>query len=369
MTISIGVDATALVARPTGVGNYIRALLEPMVQAHPEAQFVLFSNDAVVFPPYPNVSTRVSQPKRRGPYWQNTHLHDMLVRERPSIYWASNGLLPFLRPRAMGTVLTVHDLVYKFAPETLPFVSLWGRRIGQQVAVRAADRMVVVSEATGADAEQTYGRKADAVIPPLADPHFARPPSPQIRAVRQRLGLSQPYLLTLGTLEPRKNLAALLDAYMRRRAAGVELPTLALAGGKGWLDGEIARRLAQGEASGRVRPLGYVELSDLPALYAGCEAFLMPSLYEGYGMPLLEAQLCGAPVIHGPHGSMREAAGQLGVCTPIDARGIESMLDKLQRRELPLVCRLPGDICNDAASRAERLWNLLVGTCKRSSRR
>ncbi len=368
MGLKIGVDGTALVAKPTGVGNYIRALLEPMVAAHPEAEFILFSNDEVVFPPFANVRACVSKPKRRGPYWQNTHLRRMLAQERPHTYWATNGLLPLLRPRGMGTVLTVHDLVYKFAPETLPTISLWGRRLGQQAAVRAADRVVVVSHATGVDAANTYRRDPDAVIPPLADPIFARPADDVIESVRRRLDLCSAYLLTLGTLEPRKNLVRLLDAYLRRRQAGVDLPMLALAGGKGWLDDEIGRLLAQGEASGHVRRLGYVALEDLPALYAGCEAFVMPSVYEGFGMPLLEAQLCGAPVIHGPHASMREAAGQLGALTPIDTRGIECMLDQLAAGELSLNCRLPSDIDNDATSAAQHLWRLLMETCRGAAR-
>lgn len=367
-TTRIGVDATALVAKPTGVGNYIRALLEPLVAAHPEAEFILFSNDEVVFPSFPNVRTRVSRPKRRGPYWQNTQLRRMLAEERPHTYWATNGLLPLLRPRGMGTVLTVHDLVYKFAPETLPTVSLWGRRLGQQAAVRAADRVIVVSHATGVDAAQTYRRDPDAVIPPLADPIFHRPSHDAIAAVRHRLDIANPYLLTLGTLEPRKNLVRLLEAYLRRRRAGVELPTLALAGGKGWLDDEIGRLLARGEASGHVKRLGYVALEDLPALYAGCHAFVMPSIYEGYGMPLLEAQLCGAPVVHGPHASMREAAGQLGVLTPIDTDGIERMLDQLAAGELALNCRLPGDIDNDATAASAHLWRLLMATCSGAAR-
>lgn len=363
----IGIDATALVAKPTGVGNYVRALLEAMVKNHPEADFILFSNADVAFPSYPNVRSLVSRPKRRGPYWQNTQLRLMLVEERPHIYWATNGLLPLLRPRGMGTVLTVHDLVYKFAPETLPFISLWGRRIGQRLAIAATDKLVYVSQATATDAEAAYGRKADAIIPPLVDQSFKRPPEATLTDTRLRLKLPERYLLALGTLEPRKNMVSLIDAYLKRRESGVALPLLAIAGGKGWLDNDIAARLEQGEALGFVRRLGYVDLGDLPALYAGCEAFLMPSLYEGFGMPLLEAQLCGAAVIHGPHASMREAAGDLGCITPTDVAGIEAMLDALSLGCLPVACRLPRDIVNDAEASADRLWELLMSAAREKS--
>ena len=94
----IGIDATTLVARPTGVGNYITRLLQPMVRAHPETEFVLFSNDDVRFPALPNVRARSSRPKRRGPLWLNTHLRAMLSQERLDVFWAGNGLLPAWLP-------------------------------------------------------------------------------------------------------------------------------------------------------------------------------------------------------------------------------------------------------------------------------
>ncbi|MCK7499230.1 MAG: hypothetical protein MZW92_58725 [Comamonadaceae bacterium] len=157
----------------------------------------------------------------------------MLAAERPDVFWATNGLLPVWRPRGLATVVTVHDLVYRFAPETLPLVSLWGRRVGQRMAVRAADELVYVSQATATDATAATAAEADAIIQPLADESFRRPAIDAVRALRQRLNLPETYLLTLGTLEPRKNIVALVDAYLNRREAGVALPLLAIAGGKG----------------------------------------------------------------------------------------------------------------------------------------
>lgn len=365
--MKIGVDSTALVSSPTGVGNYVTRLLVPIIIANPEIDFILFSNEEVYFPIFDNVRICTSMPKRRGPYWQNTHLREMLFKEQPQAFWATNGLLPFWGLSGIGTVLTVHDLVYKFVPNTLPFISLWGRRIGQRLAVAKADKVIFVSHATATDAEAAYGRKADAIIPPLVDQSFKRPLEATLTDLRLRLKLPERYLLALGTLEPRKNLVSLIDAYLKRRESGVALPLLAIAGGKGWLDNDIAARLEHGEELGFVRRLGYVDLGDLPALYAGCEVFLMPSLYEGFGMPLLEAQLCGAAVIHGPHASMREAAGDLGCITPTDVAGIEAMLDALSLGCLPVACRLPRDIVNDAEASADRLWELLMTAAREKS--
>lgn len=358
--MKIGVDASALVKNSTGVGNYVKALLLPMCLAHPESDFFLFSNDSIVFPQLPNIKHRISRPKMRGPFWQNIQLRSLMAQERLDVFWGTNGLLPLWIPSGMATVLTVHDLVYKFAPETLPPVSYWGRRICQRLAVRSADKVVYVSEATAVDATKAYGRPPDSILRPLADPFFSRPAMDHIALVRKRHRLQAPYLLSLGTLEPRKNIVRLIDAYLSRRHAGVDLPTLALAGGKGWLDSEITERIAQGEALGFVRRLGFVDHEDLPALYAACTAFLMPSVYEGFGMPLLEAQMCGAPVIHGPHASMHEASGQLGVETPCDIVGISTMLDALAAGGVALCCRLPATIVNVPAESASRLWGLLM---------
>lgn len=363
--MKIGIDATALVTRTTGVGNYVKALLQPMVRNHPDTEFVLYSNDEICFPPFSNVRHKVSSPKRRGPYWQSTHLPKMLRESPVDIYWGTNGLLPLGRFGKTATVLTVHDLVYKFAPETIPALSRWGRRVGQRIAVVTADRVAAVSKATGNDMTKAYGRVPDAIIRPVADARFQRPTSEYLSSTLQRLGLNQPYILTLGTLEPRKNIVNLVDAYLRGRASGLEMPLLAIAGGKGWLDSAIAQRLNDGESMGQVRRLGYVADDDLPALYAGCVAFLMPSLYEGFGMPLLEAQLCGAVVVHGPHPSMHEACGGLGVETPTDVAGLRRVLDPLFRGELPLACRLRTDIHNDPGPAAEAMWNLLLSAAKK----
>lgn len=358
--LTIGVDATALVKRPTGIGHYVVRLLKPLVECHPEADFILFSNEEVCFPTYPNVRTRTSYPKRRGLFWQNTHLREMLVNECPDVFWATNGLLPIFGRNGIPVVLTVHDLVYKFAPQTLPFLSRWSRRVGQHCAVALADKVVCVSKATAFDALSQYGRNADAIVPPLVGETFLRPSIPEIDDLRARLGLPEGYLLTLGTVEPRKNLASLLRAYLNRREAGVKLPLLAIAGGKGWLDKDVTALIKHCENLGYVRRLGYVDFSDLPALYAGCEAFLMPSLYEGFGMPLLEAQMCGAPVVHGTHASMREAAGGLGVVTATDVSSIERTFEEFAKGALPLACRLRTDIVNDAVLAAEEFWKILT---------
>jgi glycosyltransferase involved in cell wall biosynthesis len=352
----IGIDAIALSGKRTGVGNYLARLLEQLLAAHPDDQFFLYSNDEIDFPPSPNLQRRVSTPKRRGPYWQNTQLRSMVLADRLDVYWGANGLLPLgLR---VPKVLTVHDMVYRFAGQTIPWHSKLGRSMFQPLAIRAATKMIAVSQATADDVAKHNGRRADLVLNPLvAD--YRRPSAEAIAAALRRHGLPDRFILVVGTLEPRKNLEAFVHAYSGRRASGLDLPLLAVAGGKGWLDGRIEADMQRAEQAGFIRRLGYVTDADLEALYAGCETFVLPSLYEGFGMPLLEAQLCGACVIHGRHPSMSEAAGNLGVATDTSVDALAHTLDQLAAGELPLACRLRSDIRNDAADAARQLWELL----------
>lgn len=354
--MKIGVDATALVQNRTGVGNYVYPILSALCQRHPACSFVLYSNDAIWFDERPNVQLRVSRPKRRGPVWQCTQLRQMLAADRPDVYWGTNGLLPFPGLRDMATVLTVHDCVYHFAGETLPRLSYWGRRLFQPLAVRRADRVLAVSEATAADVFRLNHRRVDAVVHPPVSAAFRRVSTAERARVQQKLDLPPVFLLSLGTQEPRKNLTALLAAHRQVSAEHPGLPPLVVAGGGGWKNTGIREALAAGVAEGRVRVLGFVDAADLPALYALCHAFLMPSVYEGFGMPLREAQACGAPVVHGPHGSMCEAAAGLGVVTGTGVDDLCQTLRALASGSTALACRLIGDEPDPADVAADRLW-------------
>lgn len=358
--MKIGVDATALVRQRTGVGNYVYPILEALCARHPDSTFLLYSNDTVHFGERQNVRLRVSRPKRRGPWWQCTQLRQMLVADQPDVYWGTNGLLPFPGVAGVATVLTVHDFVYHFAGQSLPRVSYWGRRLFQPQAVRQADRIVAVSQATAADLERLSGRTVHAVVPPSVSPAFRHVGAAECERVRRKLDLPPVFLLSLGTREPRKNLIALLSAHEQVSRLEPALPPLLVAGGGGWKNAGILDALAAGQASGTVRPLGFVDAGDLPALYALCQAFVMPSVYEGFGMPLLEAQACGAPVIHGPHASMHEAAGGLGVVTGTSVDALRRTLQDVATGNAPLACRLMPDGPDPATAAADRLWQAFV---------
>lgn len=221
----------------------------------------------------------------------------------------------FIPPRTGGwrRVITVHDLAYLRMPWILPTQS---RRYygGIRRAMREADAVIAVSQATARDLLALVDAPPDKVhiVYEAADPDLApMPPGEAERAVRERFGVERPYILFVGTLEPRKNLPTLLQAYAVLRR---ELPVrLAIAGGKGWLSQDVfeaVRRLALADG---VAFLGQIDPGDLRPLYCAAEALVLPSLYEGFGLPALEAMACGTPVVVSDAGSLREIVGDAGV--------------------------------------------------------
>ena len=365
----IGVDATNLGTHRTGVGNYIAAVLGPLCALHPETRFHLYSNEVISFPVRDNVSIRVSPRTWRGPLWQNLQLRRMLREDAIDVFWGANGLIPIPRPAA-ATVVTIHDLAHRFAPQTQAPLVRWNRRVFQSLSARCADEVLAVSQATADDIAAVDGRPGAEVMHPLAAARFRHVAAVDFEPVLHRHGLPDGFLLSVGTLEPRKNLAALVHAYVDRRHAGVDLPLLVLVGGSGWLNDSLVKTVAAAEARGFIRWLGFLPSDELPALYSACRAFVMPSLYEGFGMPLLEAQRCGAAVIHGDHGSMAEASGGLGVVTQTGIDALARMFDQLAAGTLPLACRLPTAFDNDDEHAAMTLWRILCRAhAKRTAKR
>ena len=254
----------------------------------------------------------------------------------------------------------MHDLVYRFAGETMSWRARWTKRVFQGRSVRQAACVVAVSKATADDVDHCYGRGVDAVVHPSVHPTFRRRAADIVKAACRRHGLPARYWLFAGTLEPRKNLVNLLQAYGQCRAKGLDLPVLVLAGAAGWGAPRLNEMIREGEKAAVVRRLGYVPLDDLAALYSGCDALWMPSRYEGFGMPLLEAQCCGAPVVHGRHPSMVEAAGELGVVTDTDVAAVARTMERVVRGEAPLVCRLIDFSGVPPVSASDVMWNLFV---------
>lgn len=358
--MKVGVDATALVEKRTGVGNYIYELLVRIVKEKNDWQFILYSNSTIFFPDFTNVRCCVTKPKFKGALWQNFQLLPQLFFDRNDVYWGGNGLLPIVLPKCTRTILTVHDLVYRQAGATMPFYSRYSRRLCQPMSVHKSDTLVAVSRATDSEMKEFYHRSADEIIHPQMKKDFFPANEAEKLRVKRKYLLPDRFLLVIGTLEPRKNLVALMKAYKKSKALHPRLPLLAMAGGKGWLSGELPELVSDMEASGIVKKLGYVADEDMCGLYSSAELFILPSLYEGFGMPVVEAQLCGTPVAISAIPSLLEASGGVGCSFEPRERSIEEFLSLYGQDQIEIPSRDPSSIPNNPDVAAEKMASLIA---------
>lgn len=293
------------------------------------------------------LSVLASQLAQR-PYWPiQRHLP---VGPGPSIrlYHATEHLLPRLDT---PTVLTVHDLIFERYPQHHTARNRLYLRVAMPLFVRAASAIIAVSRHTQRDLVELYGADPAKihVVYEGVDARFRPAADSEIRRVAAQYSPDRPYLLMVGTLEPRKNHAAALRALARLKAWGWP-HRLLLVGGQGWLFEPIRRQIEVEGLAGDVQFAGYVPDGDLPPLYSGAAAVLVPSLYEGFGFPVLEAMACSAPVVCSNASSLPEVAGEAALlAAPEDDEGIAQAVQLLLGQ--PAVAQALGEMGRVQAGR------------------
>ena len=243
------------------------------------------------------------------PQLQRVRLRD----QGDAIYHSPNFFLP---PFAGRSVTTVHDLSHHIHPEFHPHARIDYMRRMLPDSLARASHVITVSESARQDLIKHFGHPPDRVtaIPLGVDPIFRPHSSAQLAPLMARLGLqTQGYSLYVGTIEPRKNLDRLLDAYESLPSALRKRYPLVMAGSPGWRSEHTHARMAQAASAGWLHYLRYVAQADLPALYAGARLFVYPSLYEGFGLPVLEAMASGVPVVTSSVSSLPEVVGSIAL--------------------------------------------------------
>lgn len=232
-------------------------------------------------------------------------------------------------------VVSIHDLSFEHLPKTFKWRSRKQLRITVRRSAREAAQVIALSEYARNDIIDTYRVSPEKVsVIPLAAPAHFRPVNDEqeLQRVRQTYGIEGDYILSVGAIQPRKNLSRLVTAYSRLRRANPEgkLPRLVLVGKCAWLYDETLRTIKELEVSNSVVLTGYVPEADLPALYSGALCFVYPSYFEGFGLPPLEAMKCGAPVIVGNKTSLPEVVGDAGLLVdPFEVDDIAAAIEKV----------------------------------------
>jgi glycosyltransferase involved in cell wall biosynthesis len=300
----IGIDASrAVAAHPTGTEVYSQRLIQALLMLDSPHSFRLYLRSRPPAGAFPGAELGVMPFPR---LWTHLRLSWEMVRRPPDVLFVPAHVLPLVHPCA--SLVTVHDLGYLHFPEAHPLGQRWYLDLSTRWNTQAAAHVLADSEATKADLVARYATPPGkiTVALPGRDESLAPVDDPAaIQAVKARYGIAGSYFLYLGTLQPRKNLARLVAAFA---ALGPEA-TLVLAGRRGWLYERLFAQVRHLGLEGRVLFPGYVGEADKAALLSGALAFVFPSLHEGFGLPVLEAQACGCPVITSATSSLPEVAG------------------------------------------------------------
>ena len=225
----------------------------------------------------------------------------------------------FITPPGVNSrcVAVIHDMAYKSCPQTVSRKTLNWLKMSLERSCKYADHFITVSEFSKMEIMKYLNIRKEkiTVVPNAVDSSFYHPDytQQQIKKVRKKLKLDERYFLYLGTIEPRKNIERLIGAYARLCKKVKNAPQLVLAGGRGWLCEGIYKKAEELGLGNKVLFTGYIEQEDSPILMCGATAFVFPSLYEGFGMPPLEAMACGTPVIASNTTSLPEVVGNAGI--------------------------------------------------------
>lgn len=332
---SVLFDARLLRQSPTGIGQYIAALVPEILRAAPDVHLHLL-RPPQVFEGYgvdgwnaPNLTQHIRDwaPMSIAQHWLIPRLARRLGVD---LVHYPHFDAPVWLP-SPPIVATVHDAKYLAHPELFPRLGNAKHaymRLAFGMTLRRAAGVIAVSRATAVDLDRLFELPQERlkVIYEAADPSFAPAPAGEVEAFRQRYRLARPYLLSVGELRPHKNHAALVGAYARSNAPATH--DLVIVGRRHGAADQLSEAIAETDNAERVHVLTDVDGAGLRAAYTGADLFVLVSLYEGFGLPLLEAMACGLPVIASDTTATGEIVGEAGLTvSPTDQEAISAAID------------------------------------------
>ncbi|MGI8734790.1 MAG: glycosyltransferase family 4 protein [Pyrinomonadaceae bacterium] len=334
----VGLDGFPLASPKTGIGHYTFELARALAQIAPADCFELIS-------PVPYIDSVTQEIQRTSTdnlsfvnpkatflrrHWWAIGLPLYLRQNTCDLFHGTNYEVPLWN--RSRNVVTIHDLSILLYPEHHePYLVRRARR-RLRLMVRSAAMIIAVTESMKREICEHLGVRAErvAVTPEAPRRSFRRVPLEQTVEIRRSLGVEDDFILFVGTIEPRKNLLTLMRALEEILRNTSLRPQLVIAGGKGWLMEELFSFLEKSVAKERVRFIGYTSDDELRSLYSSCRISVYPSLYEGFGLPPLEAMACGAPVITSRIPAIAETVGSAAILIdPTDVDGLASSIAEL----------------------------------------
>jgi len=330
----VGIDASRIAFdERSGTENYTLRLIEAIAKIDNKNRYTLYFNR---LPKYfevtqENVSTRYIPLTY---LWTQGRLAIECLIKPPDILFVPAHTIPLIRRPTLKTVVTVHDLGAEYLEAYHKFPQRVYLNWSTEYIAKHATHIIAVSKSTKKDLTTTLkvpSNRITVVHEGLDKSFFSKKGDREIRNVKLKYGIKDNYFLFVGTIQPRKNLANLIEAFAKLSNPSVDL---VLVGKPGWLYDEIYKAPKKHKVEGNVKFLGFADQEDLPALYSGCTAFVLPSLYEGFGLPVLEAMACGAPVLTAKSSSLPEVSGGHALLVnPNDINDIAYNMNRLLKDE------------------------------------
>jgi len=323
MDFHLGIDARSLSGQLTGIGTYVYEIIKRLEIR----KITLYTAPSKISAELPNHFDAKSWRLPRQVALKYAFGGE-IKRDRIDVFWAPQTLLPSNR-QSIPTVSTIHDLNHLYVPETMSWATRLAHKLWFNRDIHKADILVCNSAATATRVEKEFGLRSLVSRPGVSEDFYPRSQR-EIDYARKVCELPSTYLLAVSTIEPRKNIPNLLKAhdFLFRRG---EVPPLVLVGRNGWKPGMAGQQTQEG-----VIYTGYVDRQLLPAIFSGAAGFVMPSIYEGFGMPAAEARACGCRVMTSDTPELREATGELGIFVETSTDSIiEGIRNLLKSRPHP----------------------------------
>jgi len=341
----IGIDARPLARGQAGISRVINSTLRELERLDARNQYFLYCNRSFDLPFENPRWQKTVQPLYSllpGSLWLQSGAFARAARRRElDVFWGTSFTLPVGLPQATRKVLSIYDLVWRRYPQSMSWYNRLLSRAFTERSIRKADLIVTISGSTKHDLENELRVPAEKIrVTRLGvDAHF-RPCEPAVAArhIAQKYKCSGNYILSVGTVEPRKNFATLIEAIGILKGQGRLTHQLVVAGAKAWGKSRIAESILKWKLTERdVKFLGFIPEEDLPLLYSGAALFVFPSVYEGFGLPLVEAMACGVAIVASNTSSIPEVVEEAAwLVSPYDseamAAGILRLLSDTQLR-------------------------------------
>ena len=344
--IHIGLNAHLLslaeTYRGAGVNWYIHNLLTHLPRVDRDNRYTAFIGDGRFRGS--GLALQLSRLPTSSPpiriFWEQVVQPFALRKERVDLLHALAFVTPLLSP--CPSVVTVYDLSFLLYPESFKCSKRFYLGLFTRLSARRARRIIAISESTRRDVVRLLGvspEKVEVVYCGIDDAFRPLPPQSwrergEVAAFRSKRGLPERFILFVGTIEPRKNVGRLIEAYGRLRSASRGGVRLVIGGAKGWFYEDVFARVEELGLEGEVMFPGYIPVSELPLWYNAAELFVYPSLYEGFGLPPLEAMACGTPVVTANTSSLPEVVGDAGLTVdPLDVEGLAEAMRRVLDNE------------------------------------